>query len=327
MAELTAPTTLVAPAAPRFALTLNHVLRYVAAISALVALIAFYQPWVRADLNGIGTTPLSGIELARNDASTRVDNALFGGKTSAGVVSGSPAGAAGAAGASSAGGSASSASSSSGAGGLVMPTRQPTAVTSSQGASQVIGGLAMPTRQPTAAAGSAGASQIVGGALASGGAAAATPVTADATATPLMNAALVGGAPVAAAAPPPEPPPPDTLPKVSLYLVPLMALGILAFSVIWDRLTDPRDRRNGKAWTLILSLGGSVWIGAILIKVLRAPADNVLVGPGVGGVSAAEPALWATFAGFLLAAVCLVVAWLSPTPPAPDPYWRARSST
>jgi len=151
MAELTAPTTLVAPAAPRsFALTRNHILRYVAAVGGLVALIGFYQPWVRADLNGIGAMPLSGIELARNDASTRVDNALFGGRTSAGVVSGSPGGAAGSSGASGAG-SASSASSASGTGGLVLPTRQPTAVTASQGASQVISGLTLPTRVPTAA--------------------------------------------------------------------------------------------------------------------------------------------------------------------------------
>jgi hypothetical protein len=320
-----ASTTAVTTATPRgFALSRNYVLRYVAAVSGLVALIGFYQPWVRADLNGIGAAPLSGIELARNDASTRVDNALFGPGARAGSGAPAAAGAAGSSGAAGGAGSASSVANSSGTGGLVLPTRQPTAVSSSQSSSQVIGGLTLPTRVPTAAAGSAGASQIVGGALTGSN---ATPVTADATATPLMNAALVGGAPVVAAAPAPEPPPPDTLPKVSLYLVPLMALGIVAFSFIWDRLTDPRDRRNGKVWTLILSLGGTAWIGALLVKVLRAPSDNVLIGPGVGGVTGAEPALWATFLGFLLAAVCLVWAWLSPTPPAPDPYWRARATS
>ena len=309
----------IAATAPRgLALSRNHVLRYVAALAGLVALVSFYQPWVNANLNGIGATPLTGIELARNDASTRVDNALFGpGAAGAAVPSGAPAGGA----ASTSAGSAAS----SGAGGLVLPTRQPTAVTSSQGASQVVGGLTLPTRQPTAVAGSSqGASQVVGSALTN---APAQATSVAATATPIINAALAGGAPVAAAAPPPEPPPPDTLPKVSLYLVPLMALGIIAFSIVWDRLTDSRDRRNGKAWTLILSLGGAAWIGAMLVKVVRAPADNVLIGPGVGGVTGAEPALWATFAGFLVAAVCLVLAWLSPTPPAPDPYWRARAAT
>ena len=311
----TASTTSIAVAPRGFTLSRNHVLRYVAALAGLLALVGFYQPWVRANLSGIGAVPLSGVELARGDASDRVDRALFGGASGA-VPSGAPpaAGSASSAGTSGAAGL-------SGSGGLVLPTRQPTASAGSQSSSQVIGGLTLPTRVPTAAAGSAGASQVVGGAL-TGAPAQTTSVAA--TATPIINAALSGGAPVAAAAPPPEPPPPDTLPKVSLYAVPLMALGIIAFSIVWDRLSDPRDRRNGKAWTMILSLGGAAWLGAILLKVLRAPSDNVLIGPGVGGVSAAEPGLWLAFAGFLVAAVCLILAWLSPSPPAPDPYWRAR---
>ena len=319
---MAASTTLTTPAAPQgIALSRNHVLRYIAAAGGLISLLGFNQPWVRADLNSIGSTPLSGIELASNAAADRVDVAVFGGMTQSGAISGAAGGTS--SGTSSGAASSSGAGSAASTGGLTLPTRQPTAVTSSQGASQVIGGLTLPTRVPTAAAGSAGASQVVGGALSG----AAAQATVQATATPLSNAALSSGVPIVAAEAALEPPPPDTLPKVSLYLVPLMALGIVAFSIIWDRLTDVGDRRNGKVWTLILSLGGTAWIGALLLKVLRAPADNVLIGPGVGGVTGAEPALWATFLGFLLAAVCLVWAWLSPTPPAPDPYWRARASS
>jgi hypothetical protein len=74
----------------------------------------------------------------------------------------------------------------------------------------------------------------------------------------------------------------------------------------------------------MLSIGGTVWLGYMLFKVLTAPAGNSLIGPGVGSVTAADTGLWIAFSGFLLAAVCLIAAWLSPTPPAPDPYWRAR---
>ncbi len=304
MATATAAAGAAPVLAPRgMALTRNHVLRYVAALCGLVVVIAFYFPWVRANLTAIGEVPLAGVDLARGDASDKVDIAVFG-KSGAGNTFGSSStsGASGATGAATAASAAGAANAASAAG---------------------LGGLVLPTRQPTAAAGALGASQIQG-ALQSGSAGSPTAVVA--TATPLSNASLPGGAPAVAAASTPEPPKPDTLPQVSLYLVPLMGLGIFGFSLIWHRLTDARDRRNGKAWTLILSLGGSLWIGSLLYKILTAPAANSLIGSGVGGVKAAEPALWVTFFGFLLAAVCLVLAWLSPTPPPPDPYWRARGA-
>lgn len=314
---MAATSSLAAPRGVEF--SRNQILRYIAAVAGLLALVSFYVPWVRADLTSIGSTSLTGLELARGDAASRVDVAVFGVSARAVGAAGTPAAGAGS-GASAGAGSAAGAGS---LGGLTLPTRQPTSAAGSQGASQVIGGLTLPTRQPTAAAASAGASQLLSAPPA---AAQGSPTVGIATATPIVNAALSGGVPIEAAVLAPEPPAPETLPKVSLYLVPFLGLGIVGFSLIWHRLTDVRDRRAGKAWTLILSVGGAAWVGYVLARVLTAPVGNSLIAPGLGGVTGAEPGLWLAFAGFLVAAVCLILAWLSPTPPPPDPYWRVRAS-
>jgi hypothetical protein len=115
------------------------------------------------------------------------------------------------------------------------------------------------------------------------------------------------------------------LPQNLLYFIPLAGLGVAAFSVFWDRLTDARDRSAGRLWTLLLAYGGTLLSGIVLYRVATALPDNVLVGQGVGSVVAPAPALWGVFLGFLFSAVCLTVAWLSPAPPPPDPYWRARA--
>src|SRR5688572_739802 len=86
------------------ALTRHQLLRYAAALCGLVALVLFYQPWVGVSLNAAGDTSLSGIELARGDASRRVNEAVFGGRTT-GATSGAAI---------------------TGAGGIVLPTRIPT---------------------------------------------------------------------------------------------------------------------------------------------------------------------------------------------------------
>ncbi len=53
--------------------------------------------------------------------------------------------------------------------------------------------------------------------------------------------------------------------------------------------------------------------GSILRAVAGAPAGNALIGPGVGGVTSAAPALWGTAVAFAVGAICLSVAWLSPS--------------
>lgn len=295
-------------------LTRNHVGRYVAALCGVVALVLFYQPWVTASLSGVGETQLSGVALARNEASLLVSRAaVAASRSGARTTAAAPA---------------------IGQGGLALPTRQPTAAPSggntgfgstlpqpaatapagaAGGASAPAapavaqGGLALPTRQPTA---------VPGGAPSGFGSSAGVVVAA----TP------GGAATTLASLPPPvaEPPPPPTLPRFWLNLVPLMAIGIAGFSLVWDRLKEGRDRSFGRAWTLILSYGGLALTGLVVYRVVTAPPDNVLVGLGVGGVVAGLPALTGTLLAFLLSALALTVAWLSPLPPPPDPYGRAR---
>lgn len=105
-----------------------------------------------------------------------------------------------------------------------------------------------------------------------------------------------------------------------------MAFGVLVFSLVWGRLAEGRDRTFGKAWTLILSFGGSLLVGSVVYRVVTASPENVLIGLGVGGVVAGLPALTGTLLAFLVSAVALTIAWVSPAPPPPDPYGRFRRS-
>lgn len=316
----TAATTSETPSARgpmSVGLTRHHVLRYAAAVVGLIPLLLFYQPWVDASLTAAGETQLSGVEMARGDAQRRVDRAVFGGGGQAPV-----AGAAAAAGAATgglalptrrptvaAGAGAGGATS----GGLVLPTRQPTVAPASGAAARGAGGLTLPTRVPTVAPGSGAATGGFG--------------SVGAVALPSPGATVARPAATGGASPPPAPSAPITLPKRVLYVIPLAALGIMIFSVIWDRLSDPRDRRYGRAWTLLCSYGGALLTGYVVWRIVRAGSDNVLLGEGVGSVQAALPALWGTLVSFSIAALCLSLAWLSPAPPAPDPYWRARGAS
>lgn len=303
-------------AVQRLALTRNHVGRYVAAACGLVALALFYQPWVSATLPGVGEQTLSGLHLAEGEAAQRVDRALFGSLAAGGT--GAPSDSSGQAAGQAAPGAGAS------VGGLVMPTRIPTVAAGGAGAAGAAGaagsglatgGLVLPTRIPTvtppasgqfstgsapAPAGAAsGASGATGGQLAGGGAA---------------NTVLEAGRQIT------REQGPDRLPQFPLYLMPLAGLGLAAFSIIWDRLYEPRDRLFGRLWTLLLAYGGMLGAGYVLVKSVTAAAGNDLLGPGE--VTGAAGALWGVFIAFLLGAISITIAWLSPAPAPPERYVR-----
>jgi hypothetical protein len=57
----------------------------------------------------------------------------------------------------------------------------------------------------------------------------------------------------------------------------------------------------------VLSVGGALGAGYVLLKVLTAPANNNLLAPGAA--RGALWGLWGTFVAFALSAVSLAVAW------------------
>jgi hypothetical protein len=258
--------------ATRPALDRNQLGRYLAALFGAVALVCFYQPWVAGTLPVVGESTLTGLDLAKGEASERVDQAAFG---KSATSPGAPTTVSGAA-----------------SGGLTLPTRVPT-VAAGTG---TLGGLTLPTRVPTVAAGgstgfSAGAAATAASASGtSGGPAPSTPV-------PTVAPAAASTAPDV----------PEHLPQVLLYGVPLAAAGIATFSLIWDRLQDPRDRLYGKWWTVLLSCGGALGVGYVLFKVSTAPGGNDLLAPGA--VKSALWGLWGAFIAFLLSALSLAAAW------------------
>ena len=293
----------------------NHLGRYVAALFGVVALVCFYQPWVTGTLPAVGESTFTGLELARGDASDRVDeaNARTGGAGAVGAGSGLvlPTRIATAA----AGGPAVPAFS--GASDLALPTRIPTvAANTASGAGSGVagaGGLTLPTRLPTVspaapAAGSAAALALPTRQPAGAEIATVAAATAQAVQTARAGGETRGAAPVA----PSQPAEPERLPRLPLYVVPVAAAGLAIFSAIWHRLSDPRDRLFGKWWTVLLSWGGTLGVGYVLYKVATAPASNDLLAPG----AARQPlwGLWGTFTGFLLSALILGVAWLRPIP-------------
>src|SRR5688572_21028631 len=128
MTMSTTTTTSIAPARPLPAppaeeswivqrLTWNHAGRYAAALCGVAAVALFFQPWVTASLDGVGVRSLSGLQLARNQAQSLVDAAVFGGGTG---------------GQTDAAASGSGTTSAAASGGLVLPTRVPTVVPGGQ---------------------------------------------------------------------------------------------------------------------------------------------------------------------------------------------------
>jgi hypothetical protein len=285
--------------ASRPVLDRNQLGRYVAAVLAVVAFVCFYQPWVAASLPRAGQGDLTGMDLARGEAARRVDAATFGnrGGTGATPVPGAAI---------------------AGAGGLVLPTRIPTFAPGTGGLGQsasvatpvppiapgsaapaagAAGDLTLPTRVPTVApAGAAGSGGAVPAGVAIATSAAATAQAAG-TARAGGNAAAVTTADEQR----------DELPQMPLYGVPLAAAGLAIFAVIWDRLSEPRDRLFGKLWTIVLSAGGTLGVGYVLFKVATAPSNNNLLAPGA--VTGAQWGLWAAFFAFLLSALSLAIAW------------------
>jgi len=278
-------------------LNAHQVVRLLASAFGVVALIGFFQPWVTADLPGIGASVLTGREIARGDATERVDaaSAPVGGAAGAG------------------GGT---------LGGLTLPTRIPTTV---PGAAAAAGGLVLPTRiatpAPAAAAGAASgglvlptriATAVPGGQGTGAGVALATAAAATREA---FSTAQAGGLNVRAATAAARAP--DRLPGLSLYLIPVAAGGLAIFSALWGRFVNPRDRLYGKVWTILLAAGGTLGAGAVLVKIATAPSINNLLAPG--DVKGTMWGLWSTFLGFVLAGSCLVAAWLVPARPARPP--------
>src|SRR5947209_6212736 len=113
----------------------NRVGRYLAALFGVVALVCFYQPWVSASLPAIGESTLTGVAIARGEASARVDEASFGKGSAFAAAS------AGGTGAGTGAGAAAGLSS----GGLTLPTRQPTV------AAGAAGSFSAPVGAPAAA--------------------------------------------------------------------------------------------------------------------------------------------------------------------------------
>jgi hypothetical protein len=287
--------------------------RYVAALAGALALVCFYLPWVQGTVPNAGASVFSGADIARGEAARRADDASppatgAGAATSGGLTLPTriPTTVPGA-GASQAGGAAAPGAAA-GAGGLTLPTRIPTAAAapgSGAGAAAGAGGLTLPTRIPTAAAGEA--AQGAAGAQAGQGApgpGVAIATSAAATRTAFEEQRAAGGAQTAVAS---EEVRPDALPGLVLFGVPLAAAGVAIFAAVWSRLESARDRRYGKAWTLIFAIGGLLGAGWVLLKVTTAPQPNDLLAPGDAG--GALWGLWATVIAFAVATVSLIVAW------------------
>ncbi|MBI3972615.1 MAG: hypothetical protein HY332_15160 [Chloroflexi bacterium] len=291
----------------------SQLARLGAAVFGLIALICFYQPWVEASLPNVGDSVLTGLELARGEAAERVDAASA-------PVAGVRPGSSPRPGTASGGGASSGglvlptriptvAPGAAAPGGLTLPTRIPTVAPSSGAGAASARGLTLPTRISTVApGGAAGASEGQGistGAVIATQAAATRIAFQTAEAGQTSSGSRAGQAFV-------EEKKPEALPTLSLYAVPLAAAGLAIFAAIWGRLSDPKDRRYGKFWTVILSVGGAAGVGYVLYKVAGAPAPNNLLDPG--DVKAPLWGLWGTFLAFLLASVSLAIAWTRPSP-------------
>ncbi|MSQ43426.1 MAG: hypothetical protein EXR45_04365 [Chloroflexi bacterium] len=271
--------------------------RTIAVVAGLLAAVMFYQPWVGGKVPGVGAVTLSADDLANGRARTIAD-----------AASAPPprAGSSGAPGAPTTRPEVS--------GGLALPTRVPTfapgavAPTTMPSAAErtaaanvttptppPVGGLSLPTRVPTFAPGSI----------------APTTMPSAAERTALATPAAGGNAAPAETATrtPAAPPPPATLPKLTLFIVPLAGLGLAVFTAIHARLRDPRDITFSKWWTVLLGTVGTYATWNVIATITGTTVPNNLLDPG----EATETlwGAWCSLAAFAVGTISSATAWLS----------------
>ncbi len=273
---------------------LNDATRMMAIAAGLLGAIMFYQPWVGGTVPGVGAVTFSADDLANGRARSLADNASApprrpGSSGAAVAPDARPAV----------------------SGGLALPTRVPTfapgavAPTTMPSAAErtalanattptppPVGGLTLPTRVPTFAPGSIAPTTMPSAAERAALAAAGGNTAPQATATKV----------------PPQPQAPATLPKLTLFVVPLAGLGLAVFTAIHSRLRDPRDITFSKWWTVLLGTVGTLSTWNVIATVTGTSVPNNLLDPGEASV--ALWGAWGSMAAFAIGTISAATAWL-----------------
>ncbi len=283
--------------------------RMVAVVGGVLGLGLFYQPWVEGKVPGLAApVALTGYDLAVGRARELADAATAPPPRISVAAPGASGPAAGAA----------------PAGGLALPTRVPTFAPGQQApapptriatpaapgapaaqptpAPPAAGGMTLPTRVPTFAPGQqapAPPTSVATRAPAAPGAAPAAPASAGGSG--LAGAALAMSGAVAAE--------PEQLPKLTLYGVPLSAIGIVVFTATFGLLRDARDRRFAKWWTILFGVIGAWIAGTVVSTVAGAAASNDLLAPGQA--TAVLWAAWGSVASFVASVIGLAWTWIA----------------
>lgn len=278
-------------------MSLYDAARTIAIAAGLLGTMMFYQPWIGGTVPGVGAVTFSADDLANGRARTLAD-----------AASAPPprAGSGGAAGAATTRPELS--------GGLALPTRVPTfapgaiAPTTMPSAGEratagaaiatptapLPGGLTLPTRVPTFAPGSSAPTTMPSAAERAALVTPASGVSAAVAATATMT--------------PPSPPPPKTLPKLTLFIVPLAGLGLAIFTAIHARLRDPRDLTFSRWWTVLLGAIGTYSTWNVISIITSASEPNNLLDPGQASV--ALWGAWGSMAAFAIGTISAATAWL-----------------
>ncbi len=102
---------------------------------------------------------------------------------------------------------------------------------------------------------------------------------------------------------------PEQLPKLTLYGVPLSAIGIVVFTATFGLLRDARDRRFAKWWTILFGVIGAWIAGTVVSTVAGAAASNDLLAPGQA--TAVLWAAWGSVASFVASVIGLAWTWIA----------------